>query len=33
MGRKSNKKWEEMAELERILEENERLRTENMKSY
>lgn len=33
MGRKSNKKWEELTELERILEENERLRTENMKSY
>ena len=28
MGRKPKKKWEEMTELERVLEENERLRTE-----
>ena len=29
MGRKPKKKWEEMTELERVFEENERLRTEN----
>ena len=29
MGRKPNKTWEEMTELERLQEENERLRTEN----
>ncbi|EFW88507.1 hypothetical protein HMPREF0819_1365 [Streptococcus equinus ATCC 9812] len=29
MGRKPKKKWEEMTELERVLEETERLRTEN----
>ena len=29
MGRKLKKKWEEMTELERVFEENERLRTEN----
>ena len=28
MGRKRNKTWEEMKELERLQEENERLRTE-----
>ena len=28
MGRKPKKKWEEMTELERVFEENERLRTE-----
>lgn len=28
MGRKSKKTWEEMTELERLQEENERLRTE-----
>lgn len=28
MGRKRKKTWEEMTELERVLEENERLRTE-----
>ena len=29
MGRKPKKKWEEMTELERVFEQNERLRTEN----
>ena len=29
MGRKKKKTWEEMTELERLQEENERLRTEN----
>ena len=29
MGRKTKKIWEEMTELERLQEENERLRTEN----
>lgn len=29
MGRKKKKPWEEMTELERLQEENERLRTEN----
>ncbi|HEN6995913.1 TPA: transposase, partial [Streptococcus agalactiae] len=29
MGRKRKKTWEEMTELERLQEENERLRTEN----
>ena len=29
MGRKPKKIWEEMTELERLQEENERLRTEN----
>ncbi|VEE23826.1 transposase IS3/IS911 family protein [Streptococcus equinus] len=29
MGHKPKKKWEEMTELERVLEETERLRTEN----
>ena len=29
MGRKPKKNWEEMTELERVFEENERLRTEN----
>ena len=29
MRRKPKKKWEEMTELERVFEENERLRTEN----
>jgi len=29
MGRKPKKTWEQMTELERVLEENERLRTEN----
>lgn len=29
MGRTTRKKWEEMTELERILEVNERLKTEN----
>lgn len=28
MGRKAKKTWEEMTELERLQEENERLRTE-----
>ena len=28
MGRKRNKTWDEMTELERLQEENERLRTE-----
>lgn len=28
MGRKAEKTWEEMTELERLREENERLRTE-----
>ena len=28
MGRKRNKNWDEMTELERLQEENERLRTE-----
>ncbi len=28
MGRKCNKTWDEMTELERLQEENERLRTE-----
>ena len=30
MGRKKKKTWEEMTELERLQEENERLRTENV---
>lgn len=29
MGRKPKKTWEEMTELEKLQEENERLRTEN----
>ncbi len=30
MGRKPKKRWEDMTELERLREENERLRTENV---